>query len=1062
LFCCIITCHISGNNLSTKQSTMKKVLLGFALSLLSVVSVLAQSKTITGKVTSAEEPEGVPGASVVVKGTTQGTITDLDGAYSITVPDNSATLVFSFVGYLTQEIPVGTGNVVNVTLSADVKTLGEVIVVGYGTQSKRTVTGAIASVDGSKIANAPVQSFDQALQGKVPGVNIITPNGVLNNPPVIRVRGVNSISLSSYPLIVIDGVPTFTGDQSNNSAASNPLANLNPGDILSVEVLKDASAAAIYGSRASNGVILVTTKRGEQGTSKVTLDAWVGVTKPVRLFDILNAEQYMEVKNEARANAGQPAAFFPYLDANGNVVDTDWYDVVMQNGVSQSYNLGISGGNAKTNYYFSTGYSAQEGIVKKNTFDRLNGRLNIDHKVTERIKVGATMNYTNTQNAAPNTGSLPGQGFGTAGLGRVPLVTSPNVPVYLNDGSYNITSNNQVGPGNNTVQAGFYNPQVLLDLVSMTSTNNQFAGSVYGDVKIIDGLNFRTNYGIDRLSLEDKTFYPALHGDGFGSGGSATNTYRTLNRWNWQNTLSYNSGIGENVDMSLLVGNEQQYTQDSRWGANRTVIADDFFESYQGNFTTIVPSGNLQTENYLVSFFARANFNLYGKYLLSINGRRDGYSAFAEGNKYGNFWGGSVGYILSEESFWKNSGIGSTLSYFRLRGSYGIVGNNGVGNFAALGLYGTGLYATNPTIVYSQPANRNLTWETSKKTDVGVNFGLLNDKLEGEITWYNNLVDGLILAVGQAPSKGVPGNSIDTNIGSMVNKGIESSVTYHAIKKADFSWDISFNFSTLKNEVLSLDSDDSQLITATSGLETVNITKVGKSVGSLYVVETRGVNPENGRRIFVKRSADGTETLVQYDHLGTGWTTLDGQPASQPTQNADGKIMGPTLPTWFGGFDNTFRYKGFDLGVFIQFQGGNYIYNGTKAGLRDMRFWNNHVDVLDRWTPDNRDGSIPRVVYTDNISNGSAFPISENVEKGDFLRLRNLSLGYSINNTLAQRLKIQNARVYGQVQNAFLITNYSGSDPEISTNGNTATGSGVDRNSIGQAKAFTFGLNITF
>jgi len=1041
---------------------MKKILLGMVLSLATAFSLMAQTRAITGRVTSAEEPEGIPGVSVIIKGSTLGAITDLDGRFSLQAPSNAETLVFSFVGYMTKEVAVGGLSTFDVTLDADVKTLGEVVVVGYGTQSKRTVTGSIASVSGSQITNAPVQSFDQALQGKVPGVNIITPNGVLNNPPVIRVRGVNSISLSSYPLIVVDGVPTFTGDVSGNSAATNPLASINPGDILSVEVLKDASAAAIYGSRASNGVILVTTKRGEQGTSKVTLDAWVGMTKPARLFDVLNADQYMEVKNEARANAGQADAFFPFLDANGNQVDTDWYDVVMRNGLGQSYNLGISGGSQKTNYYFSAGYTSQEGIIKQNSFDRINGRLNIDHNVSKSIKVGATMNYTNTMNSSPNTGSLPGQGFGTAGLGRIPLMTAPNVPVYLNDGSYNISSNNQVGPGNNTVQAGFYNPQVLLDLVSMTSVNNQFMGSVYGDVKIIEGLNFRTTYGIDRLTLEDKTFLPALHGDGFGSGGSATNLNRTLNRWNWQNTLSYNSGLGENVDMSLLLGNEQQYTQDDRWGANRTIIADDFFESYQGNFTTIVPSGNIQTENYLVSFFARANFNLYGKYLVSINGRRDGYSAFAEGGKYGNFWGGSVGYILSEESFWRNSSISSTLNYFRLRGSYGIVGNSGVGNFAALGLYNTGLYAVDPTIFYSQPSNPNLTWETSKKTDLGINFGLLGDRLEGELTWYKNLVDGLILAVGQAPSKGVPGNSIDTNIGSMVNKGIESSITYHAINKADFSWDISFNFSTLKNEVLSLESDDSQLITATSGLETVNITKVGESVGSLFVVETRGVNPENGRRLFVKRGADGQEILVQYDHLGTGWTTLDGQPTSQPTQNADGIIMGPTLPTWFGGFDNTFRYKGFDLGIFLQFQGGNYIYNGSKAGLRDMRFWNNHVDVLDRWTPENTDGSIPRVVYTDNISNGSAFPISENVEKGNFLRLRNLSLGYSIPSVLAERLKIQNARVYGQVQNGFLITNYSGSDPEISTNGNSSTGSGVDRNSIGQAKALTFGVNITF
>src|SRR5690606_11232494 len=334
-----------------------------------------------------------------------------------------------------------------------------------------------------------------------------------------------------------------------NSAATNPLASINPGDILSVEVLKDASAAAIYGSRASNGVILVTTKRGEQGTSKVTLDAWVGMTKPARLFDVLNADQYMEVKNEARANAGQADAFFPFLDANGNQVDTDWYDVVMRNGLGQSYNLGISGGSQKTNYYFSAGYTSQEGIIKQNSFDRINGRLNIDHNVSKSIKVGATMNYTNTANSSPNTGSLPGQGFGTAGLGRIPLMTAPNVPVYLNDGSYNISSNNQVGPGNNTVQAGFYNPQVLLDLVSMTSVNNQFMGSVYGDVKIIEGLNFRTTYGIDRLTLADKTFLPALHGDGFGSGGSATTVNRTLNRWNWSNTLSDNSVLCENVDM---------------------------------------------------------------------------------------------------------------------------------------------------------------------------------------------------------------------------------------------------------------------------------------------------------------------------------------------------------------------------------------------------------------------------------------------------------------------------------------------------------------------------------
>jgi len=797
------------------------------------------------------------------------------------------------------------------------------------------------------------------------------------------------------------------------------------------------------------------------------MDSWVGRNEPVRLFDLLNAEEYMMIKNEARANAGQDAAFFPFMDANNRMVDTNWYDEVMRSGMAHSHNLGISGGNARTNYYFSTGYTYQEGMIKRNDFERITGRLNLDHKVFDRFTVGATMNYTNAVNRAPNTGSLPGQTFNTSGLGRLPLVSAPNVPVYLNDGSYNITPNNQLGLGNNLVQSGFTNPAPILDLNRMSSVNNHLMGSIYGDLQIINGLNFRTTYGIDRLSIEDQTFYSSLHGDGFSGGGQADNLYRSMNRWNLQNTLNYNTGIGDIVDINLLLGNEQQYTQDERWGARRTVVADDFFDSFQGNFTTIIPLGSIQTENYLASFFSRANFNFAGKYLISVNARRDGFSAFAAGNKFGNFWGASAGYIISEESFWKNSRLGSQMNYFRFRASHGLVGNNGVHNFASLGLYGTGLYGPVPTILYTQPSNPNLTWETSKKTDLGINFALRNNKIEGEFTWYNNLVDGLILPVPQAPSKGVPDNagimlgsgSIDTNIGSMLNRGIEMAVTYRAIENQRFSWNINFNFATLRNEVLSLEAEGSQILTPTS-LETVNITKVGQSVGSLYVVETRGVNPDNGRRIFVKRGANGEEILVQYEHLGSGWTTLDGQPTSQPTQNADGIIMGPVLPTWFGGIDNTFRFGNIDLGVFLQYSGGNYLYNGTKAGLRDMRFWNNHRDVLDRWTPQNTNGTIPRVVYTDNISNGSAFPISENVEKGDFVRVRNLVLGYSIPSTIAQRLKISNARIYGQVQNAFLFTNYSGSDPEISTNGNNPTASGVDRNSIGQARTYTLGINI--
>jgi TonB-linked SusC/RagA family outer membrane protein len=1049
---------------------------------------MAQERTVTGRITSTEDGSTLPGVNVILKGTTQGTTTDADGKYTITVPSTGGTLVFTFIGLQTKEEEIGNRSVVDMSLASDITQLSEVVVVGYGTQSKRDLTGSIASVSGAEIASAPVQSFDQALQGRAAGVSITTPNGVLNNPPVIRIRGANSINLSSYPLIVIDGIPTFTGDMSNTNAANNPLSSVNPSDIESIEVLKDASATAIYGSRASAGVIIITTKRGTKGKAKFNFDSWVGWTEPFRLFDMLNAEEYMMIKNEGIRNLNEnterrtgvygtavEGAFKPSLDAKGNPINTDWYDHVYQTGFSHSNSLSFSGGSDATSYYVSVGHTEQDGMLKKNDFERTSLRMNLDHKVFDRFSVGATFNYSATYNSAPQSGSLPGAAFSTAGLGRLPLVLPPNVSPYNNDGTYN-TSGAGLGPGANlnptstnpanpsALVTGYYNPVLILDLNTFTSESNQIQGSVYASWEIVKGLTARTTYGIDRITVEDQAFQTAKGGDGYSTGGSATNNLRTNKRWNWQNTIQYDAQLADKHNLSVLVGGEQQYTQTERWGAQRTTLADDFFNTYQGNYTNIAVNGSLQGENYLVSYFGRVNYDFNKKYFASINVRRDGYSAWAE--KYGNFYGTSEGYTISEEDFWKNSAFLSNINFFKLKGSYGEVGNsNGIADFASMQLYSSGLYAGVGTLLYNQAGNPNLTWETSKKTDIGFSFGLMQDRIQGEFAWYKNLVDGLVLDVTQAPSKGIPNpdntklNTIPVNIGSMENKGFEFSVKFNAINKNDFNWTISANFTTLKNEVLTLDTENSRIGNTTLGLETVNYTMVGQSIGSMLAVKTIGVNPENGQRMFVK--ADGT--VVQYDHLGRGWTRVgDGATVAQPTQLNDGVIYGPTLPKWYGGFDNTFRYKNFDLGVFFQFSGGNYIYNGTKAGLRDARFWNSHTDVLDRWTPENPQGKIPRVVYGDNVSNGSALVISENVEKGDFLRLRNVSLGYTIHRSLLDKLKIANARIYAQVQNAFLITGYEGIDPEISANGNSPTGAGIDRNSVGQARTYTLGINLSF
>lgn len=1033
-------------------------------------------RMVSGTVTD-DSGAALIGANVVAKEANGiGTITDVDGSYKLQIPDNVTTLVFSYAGYDNKEMVIGTSSVINVSLSEG-KLLEEIVFVGYGTQRKSDLTGSVSSIKGSDIALAPVQSFDQALQGRAAGVQITTPNGVLNNPPVIRIRGTNSINLSSQPLIVIDGVPTFTGNLSGNAAANNPLANINPADIESFEVLKDASASAIYGSRAAAGVILVTTKKGKSGSTKVNYDGWIGQTEGIRLFDLLNSAQYLEVKNEALANANNSSRYIAGQDVNGNPIDTRWYDHTHQKGFSHNHNLSFSGGNTSTTYYAAVGYTEQEGFLRASSFDRTTARINLDHKLTKRIKVGTNITYANTENNGPNSG-INGAGFSIAGLGRLPLVLQPMLSPFINaDGKgsqtqdpgfdYNINSSNTIGGMGNTLAVSFYNPNFIIDNNTQNSSNNHFIGNVYADIELLSGLNFRTSYGIDRLGIENILFWDRRHGDGFGSGGLANNSFDKSNRWNWQNTLSYNKTFSDVHNLGLLVGSEEQRTTRDIWGAQRTQISDPFFSTFQGNFTTITPGVNFQTENFLTSLFSRVNYNYANKYYASFNFRRDGFSAFATGREYGNFYGASLGYTISEEDFWKNNL--ESINYFKLRASYGLVGNNAVNDFAALSLFGSGLYGPSATLNYTQAGNPLLTWESSKKLDAGFTIGLFEDKLQGEFAYYKNDVDGLILAVPQAPSKGIPGNSVNANVGAMVNSGIEATLTYNAINTTDFSWTVSANFTTQKNEVTALGADGSDIQGATSGLEIANITRVGQSVGSIYAVETNGVNPANGQRIFIRRDVkDGVTTLteVQYNHAAPAasrWTLVsDGTPTTAVSVANSGVVYGPTLPTYYGGLDNRFSYKSFDANIMFQFSGGNYIYNGTKAGLRDMRQWNNHTDVLDRWTPENTDGSIPRVVFGDNVSNGSALPISENVEKGDFLRLRNFSIGYALPKSLVNRISINNARIYGQVQNAFVLTGYTGSDPEISANGDTNIAPGVDRNSVGQGRTYTFGLQVGF
>lgn len=1037
---------------------MKKVLLGLMFVLLGTAIASAQ-RTVTGKVTD-ETGEPLIGATVSVPGTSGGAVTDVNGVYRLELPANGTVLRFTYTGYIQQDIAITDSNVYSPQMQTDLSNLQEVVVVGYGTQQKRDITGNVSTVKGEDLPGLPAQSFDQLLQGRAAGVNINIPNGVLNNPPVFRIRGINSINLSSFPLVVIDGVPTFTGDLSANSAANNPLSNLNPNDIESIDILKDASATAIYGSRASAGVVLITTKRGKKGKTRVNYDGSASWTQATRVPEVLNAQQYVEIKNEAAANANLVGPQFFLDSVNGQLIDTRWADYIYRTGFSHNHGLSFSGGSDQTTYFLSLGYTNQEGMIVKNTFERLSSRLNLDHKIGKRIKVGATVGFGKNNNGAPNTGSLNGQAFNTSGLGRLAFVTAPVISPYNADGSYNINSSNQPGRGKNKQQVGFANPVPIIDNNTFTSEANQIQASAFGQLEILKGLILKTQYGIDNVNVESKSFQYPGHGDGFGTNGLASNSVFKNQRWNWQNTLNFDRSFGGKNNLGVVVGNEQQGTTTEGWGAQRTQAGDPFFTTYQGLFTTINPISLFQSENYLLSYFGRLNYDFDKKYYVSVNLRQDEYSAFAAGQKRGIFWGASAGWTISEEQFWQDI-FGSNVNYFKLRGSYGVVGNNnGLNDFASQSLFNSALYGPSPTIFYSQAGNAELSWESSKKTDIGAVFGLFGDRLQGEISYYKNLVDGVILPAPQAPSKGIPGNSVLINVGSFENTGWEFGIGGTIVRAGKFSWQSNINFTTSNNEVLTLSEDKSDITGSTGGLETANIIRIGESIGSLYVVPTDGVNPENGRRIFIKR--DGTR--VQYNHVvPTGqsrWTTLDGATATAATVAADGVIYGPTLPTWFGGWDNTFTYGGFDLNVQCNYAGGNYVYNGSKAGLRDQRFWNNHTDVLDRWTENNKEGSIPRVVFGDNLSNGSAFPISENVEKGDFLRIRNITLGYRLPSSLLQRGDIASLRVFASVNNAFLITKYTGTDPEVSTNGNSNTAPGVDRNTVPMPRAFILGVSL--
>ena len=1056
---------------------MRKLILIVSAVFVFVLNAAAQNRTISGKVT---DDTGAPleGVSVTSPNSKQGTQTDKEGRYSLSIPPAVRNLNFSIVNFELQSKSATGGLIVNVTLKVRDSKLDEVVVVGYGTQRKKEVTGSLSTVKGSTVSDKPVQSFEQALAGRAPGVQITIPNGVLNTPPVFRIRGTSSLSLSSYPLIVVDGIPSHTGNFSSTSAAGNALASINPNDIESIDIAKDAAATAIYGSAAANGVVFITTKKGKAGKAKVNYNASFGFTSAYGIPEVLNAQQWTDFKNRAAANNQNVNSTNPtgpgYIKfaltngPDGKPIDTKWADYVYRQGFAQDHNLNISGANENTSYYFSAGYTKQEGIIKSNDFVRKNILMNIDNRFNKRLTIGAKISYSNELNLAnQSSGSLPGEGFATAGLGRTQFITSPNVSPYKNDGTYNIsTAGNFIGSMNNSIpQVGFYNPVVGLDKNRQNSETNHIQSNVYLQFKPFNWLTLKSVYGIDYLFVDNEIFASPIHGDGLAAQGGATSTLGKYKTWNWSNTAQFDYTIKQKHNISALVGGGQNRSTSRGFGIARTQVSDPVFNVLQAGWVINNNASTLYGENYLKSVFGRVNYDFNKKYFITANLRQDQYSAFPIQKE--TFWGVSAGWNLNNEKFWDR--MKNVFSSFRLRSSYGKVGNiNGIDDYPTYSTYsGSGLYGGNPTLIFNQAGNDKLKWETSKKFDVGINFGILNERINVEATYFKNNISGLILRVPQAPSAGVP-TTIPTNVGKMYNKGIEIALNLIPIQSKEFVWSVNFNYTNIQNRVTELAPGLNEVLTASSGLETVNRTAVGHSVGSLWLVRSYGVDPATGSRVLLNKL--GNRVLYRFAPLPGqfNWSNEDGtrynrQNGSAYTVNQnDDAVMYNAQPKFYGGLTNNFKYKNFDLDIHVTYQGGNYVYYGSWAGLHDQRFWNNHIDVLDAWKKFGDVSTVPRPVYGDNVSNGSALPMTYSMFKGDFIKLKNVTFGYTLPADLLSRVKITSARFYVGGTNLYIFTDYPGPDPEVSSNGNATSGQGVDRNTVANGRTITVGLNIGF
>lgn len=1026
---------------------MNKILYTLLIILSLSTSAFAQKIPIKGTVIDAESGEPIVGASVIIKNTKTGTITNLDGEFSLNIPKGER-LVISYIGKQTTTV-VAKDNL-RIRLVDNAKNIDDVVVVAYGTQQRRNLTGSIARVGSSTLSESPITSLEQALEGKMAGVSVTQASGAPGGAISINIRGTSSVSAGNEPLYVVDGLPILSQDLSQKGGyqgnSLSGIADINPNDVESVEVLKDASASALYGSRASNGVVLITTKHGSKGKTQISLNSYIGLQDIWKQIEMLDADSQIAARNEAIDNynssyglTASDATFKQHVSPANAGANTNWIDAITQTAIQTSHQLTISGGGDRTQFYLSGGYYDQDGIIKNTNYHRYNLRSNLTHQLNKRISISSNiaLSYSYNQRSTGD-GNIYSPWVNA-------LKASPDYAIYNEDGSYT------------SVNASLYNPVNLTENQEQTTKKYRAIINLKGNLNILPGLDYHLGLSGDYNIMHEYGYFPSNSIQGATSKGEARDHRGFSFTQLIEHTLTYAHTWGE-LKLNALAGySYQKTTLDYAYVKGINFLSPTL--KYINSAGQINGGSSSLEENALQSLFTRLNIDYLDKYLLELSIRSDASSKFSKSNRVGYFPAASAGWRISNEKWFPRAC--RAISDLKVRASIGLTGNQeGIGSYAYQSVYrSSASYDNNPglSFPYEKP-NEDLSWEKTLQYGAGFDLSLLCHRIDLSFDWYKKDTHDLLLSHSINSLSGY--DSQTSNVGSITNTGIDLSITSHNLTHK-LKWDTQFNFSWIKNKVTGLANGNTDMETGYC-----NILRVGEPMAAFYLIKEEGIYQskeeilaeKNGQALWDKGIRPGD--VKYYDKNGDGEINDD-----------DRVVCGTPFPKFYGSVSNTFKYAGFDLLIDLQYSLGNKLYAAWKAGdhgLGNLGGDDNGYSILkseceDRWTETHHSNKTPRA-----IASGTAFEnntldyTTRYLENANFLRIRNITLGYTLPRTLTQKVGIQRFRIYATASNLYTFTSYDGFDPEVSVFPERTTYRGYDMGSVPRLRSFVFGLNVQF